>query len=547
MSEARPKIECMFDIGCRGLDDAGVVDAIGSGARTEAAAAAHRLAAVAELVRRRCGGDDRALWACDSWDAAAAEVSAAMGVSSGRASTEMYLAAALFTRLPRLAALFMQGLVGYRVVVAIVDRTDLVTEDQALAAIDEALAGLAGGWGGLSRYKLDQAVDVVVDRHDPGALRRTRANARSRTVEIGGRNDESGTSSLWGRLYATDAQILDRRLAAMAGGVCEHDPRTLAQRRADALGALAAGAEGLACRCDAPQCPAAGPRPATPAVVIHILAQTGPETGPGPDAGPGGGPDPDPDTGPDSGPRGGSGQDPYLSGLGPGYTPFTRGTDLGEYLSRGATPEPGPACPPGHGVILGGATVPGPLLGELLRSGAAVRLVHRPADAPESGYRPSAALAEFVRMRDMTCRFPHCQVPAQFCDIDHAIPWPCGPTHPSNLRCFCRKHHLLKTFWTGKRGWNSTQRPDATITWTSPAGAVYTTSPGSRLFFPTWNTTTAALNIPAPSTPNQPSPPAELAIPTRTRSRLAERTRRVRRERALNNDRVAERNTAPPF
>jgi len=156
LSEARPKIECMFDIGCRGLDDAGVVDAIGSGARTEAAAAAHRLAAVAELVRRRCGGDDRALWACDSWDAAAAEVSAAMGVSSGRASTEMYLAAALFTRLPRLAALFMQGLVGYRVVVAIVDRTDLVTEDQALAAIDEALAGLAGGWGGLSRYKLDQ-------------------------------------------------------------------------------------------------------------------------------------------------------------------------------------------------------------------------------------------------------------------------------------------------------------------------------------------------------------------------------------------------------
>jgi hypothetical protein len=45
-------------------------------------------------------------------------------------------------------------------------------------------------------------------------------------------------------------------------------------------------------------------------------------------------------------------------------------------------------------------------------------------------------LAEFVRCRDLTCRFPGCEQPAEFCDIDHTVPYQVGgPTHPSNLRC----------------------------------------------------------------------------------------------------------------
>ena len=562
----------MFDTGLRVVDDAGVVAEIGSATRAEGSAAARRLAAIAELVRRRCGGDDRALWACDSWDAAAAEVSAAMGVSAGRASAEMYLGSVLFTRLPQVAALFGQGLIGYRVVAAIADRTDLVTDAEALAAIDAALAGLAAGWGPLSRYKLDQVIDVVIDRHDPGALRRNRAGARGRGVEIGGRNDESGTSSVWGRLYSSDAQLLDSRLAEMAAGVCEHDPRTVSQRRADALGALAAGAETLACKCDAPQCAAAVARATAAGVVIHILAETSttpahPGTDPVPvpgsapiaesvaasDSGAGAGPVAGLAAGPVAGPAPVPPGDPYLSGHDPTYEPFTRGTDLNAYLERTPVPEPDPVCPPGHGVILGGATVPGPLLAELIRAGATLRRVPRPADAPEPGYRPSTGLAEFVRMRDMSCRFPNCDVPAQFCDIDHAIAWPHGPTHPSNLRCLCRKHHLLKTFWTGPRGWTDTQSPDATIRWTSPTGAVYTTVAGSRLFFPTWNTTTATLTIPTPPTPDEPSPGTGLArshqqpMPQRQRTRLANRASRIKRERALNNQRVTERNAPPPF
>jgi hypothetical protein len=48
-------------------------------------------------------------------------------------------------------------------------------------------------------------------------------------------------------------------------------------------------------------------------------------------------------------------------------------------------------------------------------------------------------LAEFVRLRDLTCRFPGCDQPAQVCDIDHTVPYQVGGlTHPSNLKLLCR-------------------------------------------------------------------------------------------------------------
>ena len=66
--------------------------------------------------------------------------------------------------------------------------------------------------------------------------------------------------------------MLDKRLDALAATVCEHDPRTRQHRRADALGALAAGADRLGCRCGRPDCPASS-RPAPSAVVIHVIAE----------------------------------------------------------------------------------------------------------------------------------------------------------------------------------------------------------------------------------------------------------------------------------
>ena len=509
----------MFDNDLRSAPDAAVVEAIADHARAEAAASSRRLAAVTELVRRRCGSDDRDLWACDSWDAAAAEVSAALGITHGRASGEMRMGVSLARRLPRVAELLAEGAVSYRVAAAIAWRTDLVEDSEALAAIESALIGQLGSWGPLSDYKLDQVIDMWIDRFDPGALRRTRAAARSRGVEFGSRDEASGTSSLWGRLFSTDARILDRRLTQMAQEVCEGDPRTLAQRRADALGALAAGAERLCFRCGAPACQS-DLGAAAASVVIHVLTDAAAlaET-----------------------------PDPNISGRA-NHEPYILGTSLAEYLRGGPEPEPtgAPAMSSTASTspILGGGMVPAPLLAELIHSGAKIRPLRRPPATAESGYRPSAALAEFIRMRDMTCRFPNCTVPAEFCDIDHSVPWPFGPTHPSNLNCKCRKHHLLKTFWAGATGWSEEQLADGTIRFTSPAGRTYTTAPGSRLFFPDWDTGTGPVQVRAPEAP---TPGRGLQMPLRSRSRAAERACRVKRERALNDARVAERNMPPPF
>jgi hypothetical protein len=120
----------------------------------------------------------------------------------------------------------------------------------------------------MTRGKLITEIDRVVHAHDRDAVRRAREHARDRDLTVWHRGD--GTSDISGRLLTTDATLLDKTLDNLSATVCPADPRTAAQRRADALGALAAGATRLRCRCDAPDCPAATATP-TP-VVIHVVA-----------------------------------------------------------------------------------------------------------------------------------------------------------------------------------------------------------------------------------------------------------------------------------
>jgi hypothetical protein len=239
----------------RRADDDALVDAIEEWARIEGAASARRLDAIAELTSRRCDQEGaRASWACDGWDSVAGEVAAALGISPNKASSQMQLGLTLRHRMPKVAALYLEGKVSYRVISAIGWHTHLVNDDEPLAHIDTALAQRAAEWGQLSDYKLAQSIDYWVDRYDPGALRRSRERARSRDLYVGKKDDDSDTTAVWGRLYAADAAMLDRLLMDMAHGVCDGDSRTIAQRRADALGALAAGAERLACNCGNPEC-----------------------------------------------------------------------------------------------------------------------------------------------------------------------------------------------------------------------------------------------------------------------------------------------------
>lgn len=235
-----------------------------------------------------------------------------------------------------------------------------------------------------------------------------------------------GLTEVFGRLVTTDAHAVDARLDALAATVCADDPRTRNQRRADAMGALAIGSDRLACRCGQARCPAGSKPPATP-VVIHVVA---------------------------------------------------------EQASVDAT-----AQTPGSLIGLD-ALIPAELVAELARSAKLRPLVH-PADAPpEPGYVPSQALADFVRCRDLTCRFPGCDRPTSRCDLDHTVPHgDGGATHASNLKALCRLHHLMKTFW----GWHDQQLADGTVIWTSPSGQIYVTTPGSALLFPTLCTPTGGL------------------------------------------------------
>lgn len=276
-----------------------------------------------------------------------------------------------------------------------------------------------------------------------------------------------GTSEIHGSLLTPDARALEKRLNALSATVCEHDPRDREQRRADALGALAVAADRLCCRCGRSDC-AAGKRPAASPVVIHVIAEQASIDGTGPV------------------PASQLGADGLIA------------------------PE---------------------LVAELAKSATLVPLVH-PADAaPEPGYVPSAALQDFVRCRDLTCRWPGCDRPAVECDLDHTIPYADGgPTHASNLKCYCRTHHLVKTFW----GWRDEQLSDGTVILTSPAGQTHVTTPGSALLFPSLCRAVGGMPAPEVNSAHDYGGDRAAMMPRRTRTRAQNRAARVATERRRN-------------
>ncbi|MDT5335597.1 MAG: hypothetical protein QOD90_1102, partial [Mycobacterium sp.] len=310
---------------------------------------------------------------------------------------------------------------------------------------------------------------------------------------------------------------------------------------------LAHGNDRLMCLCDTDDCPAPN-NPASSGVVVYVIAHqdtiTNPEpdepTGPSGSAGPG-------DTVADadaadrcaenagdeakstnSEPVAPVDECAGLDGVAPPmFTKPLRDVTLAEAM----TPTPGQPSQIRPGAILGGGFLPGPLTRRATRNAKIRPIVHPGQAPPEPRYTPSKRLAEFVRCRDLTCRFPGCHQPATSCDVDHTIPWPYGATGASNLKCLCRFHHLLKTFWGGDGGWRDRQMPDGTIHWTAPDGRTYTTTPASRLLFPTLSAPTAP--IVATGTP-PPAHTAGLTMPRRRTTRAEDRARRINDERENN-------------
>ena len=435
-----------------------------------------------------------------------------MTVGHRRASGQMRIAVALRDRLPRVAALALTGAVSARLVSTITWRTQLVDDDRALAMIDTAITERATSWGPLSEQKLDKAIDFWIEQYDPEAVLRTESSARTLDFTVGDTDDPAGVTSVWGRLSATDAEMIKRRIAEMAHGVCADDPRTIGARRAAAAGALGAGNDHIVCECGSPTCPAAGEAPYAHVVIRVVAEQSAVDAATKANAA----------TGP-------AAEAPPIE------IPAAPAEAAATQTNTAAAQAKVPAA-----LIMGGGVLPTRLLAEVIRGGAKVRPITLPGSEPEPGYRPSPELAEFVRFRDLFCRAPGCDIPADKCDIDHTTPYPFGPTHASNLKCLCRTNHLGKTF----DGWHDIQLPDGTVIWTSPSGHTYITKPGSRLYFPMWDTTTSDL----PPPPVIPTAAARgLAMPTRRRSRAAQRASHIRTERARNNAGVARGNDPPPF
>ena len=277
-------IECMFEDVRARFDElverchpsvtaqsAALLERVGAAARAENRAAAAQLVAIGELFGYRLSRcSDTEDWAIDTMAAVAAEVGAHLRISQGLAASRLRYARALRERLPKVGEVFAAGDIDFRFFATLVYRTDLIEDRDVLAVVDAQLAANVTRWPSMTRSRLSGQVDKIVARADADAVRQHRERHTDREVVI----DEvvGGMSQIQGCLVTPDAQALDKRLDALAGTVCAHDPRTAVQRRADALGALAAGADRLGCRCGRADCAAGARRPASP-VVIHVIAE----------------------------------------------------------------------------------------------------------------------------------------------------------------------------------------------------------------------------------------------------------------------------------
>lgn len=301
-----------------------------------------------------------------------------------------------------------------------------------MPALDEALAAKAERWMKLSGPKLIDRVDMFVTRFDPEAVRVPRRSENNRHVEI--EPGDAGMVWLTGNLRAEDGAALNARLDALAATVCDNDPRTKDQRRADACGPLSRMEATLPCECGLDDCPAAAERAAVETAVIHLLAEQGTFDGTSDKPG-------------------------YLKGF--GVLPAESVRRVAKTAQTKLLTVPDPEAKGGN------------------------------------GYRPNVALREFLQWRDLTCRWPGCDKPVQHCDVDHTTPWPQGPTHPSNTKHYCRTHHLLKTFFCGPRGWTDRQLPDGTIELIAPTGHVWRTEPHGASMFPALGQSTGEPDVPA--------------------------------------------------
>ncbi|MEV6069182.1 DUF222 domain-containing protein [Nocardia sp. NPDC052001] len=261
--------------------DSGEAEAMGDGELIEALRRAHGAAAFAQAAeitairevyrRHRAENAEPGPGGVRAGEFAAAEVAVAVHVSEGVAAALIDIGLALDS-LPQTRKAFAAG------------RIDL----SRVQVIAEAMRGLTRE----VREALEPKLIDAATRTDPGRLRQT---ARRWIIRLDGAGEQrrreeresdrdvriravaDGMAVFDGLLPAAGAQTLAMRLREMSLQVCEDDPRSMPQRRADALVALADGTGRLRCGCTRGKyCPQAGApsAPRRPLIQVGMSSDT---------------------------------------------------------------------------------------------------------------------------------------------------------------------------------------------------------------------------------------------------------------------------------
>jgi hypothetical protein len=346
----------------------------------------------------------------------------------------------------------------------------------------------------LTPAKLRQAVEKLIAADDPDGGQDRHAAARQRR-DVCSYPLPDGMAEIVAMLSAEDGEAVMAALNAAAVAMKTADPadpRTLAQRRADALAEI--GWEALATGW------------------LHPHPHTCGDNEPAPDAG-----DADEDAADER-----TGDEAHAQASAeptdtvaepdaddPGDVDPTARVDDPEDTATAPTIRGASSCGcggrrlarrPGDRPVWVGVTVPlstliglndqpaelagyGPIPASVARRLAAHGTWRRLLTDPVSGavldygttrYRPPPDLIEMVHVRDRTCRWPGCHYPAARTQTDHTTPAAAGgATSTGGLGAECWPCHVAKTH----TGWQVEQPKPGRFEWTAPDGHRYTVDP----------------------------------------------------------------------
>lgn len=383
-------------------------------------------------TRVAVGEDPYAEFGPDGLEQAIAEVGATLTITAAEARELISAGDALRYRLSFTGHALACGRIDKRRFLIALKRTELVTDPDEMQTVDAHLAEAIFARAPMSTTRFTAMVDTIVAKWAPDAVRRRRERATDdRKVNVGPDRFNPGQSRVSGSLPVADAAAFDARLSAMAADVHAADPRTVAQRRADALVALARDENSLSCACEACLC-------ATTEIVENAAHV---DTGDAPCS----------------------------------CTTDRKAPRASYYIVANLSTLIGldndPAFLDGQGII--DAETARALLAEAQRS----YLHPTAALTPESAlrYAPSKKLQAMVRAGELCCTFPGCNAPVWQIDLDHTRPFDHlrpdrgGRTTDRNLKPLCRFHHRIKTF----SSWQDHQDEFLTAWFTTPTGHMF--------------------------------------------------------------------------